>query len=355
MNTTIDLTLPDGWSAREPDERDIARLAQLRADHTRSVIGRGTPDVSLVLSEVIGQGSLTRRQAIALDPDGLARGWAVAHDRAAGRSLIGVVVDPDLSAAVADPVAAGLFAWAGRAVDSFVSLRGLDFTQLDSGAYALDPRQRAWLAQAGYRQVRSWLQMSRPVQALEKVPGVLPEARPGVQIRRVRKHANGVPIGRDVRTVHRMLEESFADHFNSYRESFPEFISRQREDPGHQWDHWWLAFIDGTDTEDGVPAGALVSTVLPPDSSGAQGSYVDYLGVHARARGRGVAKALLHTVIADAAARGRNRVGLEVDADSPTQADGIYRSLGWETSYITESWHQTRARDTDSERSETTP
>ena len=53
-----------------------------------------------------------------------------------------------------------------------------------------------------------------------------------------------------------------------------------------------------------------------------------------------MAKALLHTVIADAARRGRNRVGLEVDADSPTGADGLYRSMGWETKYETESWHR---------------
>jgi hypothetical protein len=35
---------------------------------------------------------------------------------------------------------------------------------------------------------------------------------------------------------------------------------------------------------------------------------------------------------------GHNRVGLEVDADSPTSADGLYRSMGWETDYQTESW-----------------
>jgi ribosomal protein S18 acetylase RimI-like enzyme len=57
-------------------------------------------------------------------------------------------------------------------------------------------------------------------------------------------------------------------------------------------------------------------------------------------RGRGVAKGLLRTVIADAAARGRDNVGLEVDADSPTGADRLYRGMGWETSYVTESWHR---------------
>jgi hypothetical protein len=45
-------------------------------------------------------------------------------------------------------------------------------------------------------------------------------------------------------------------------------------------------------------------------------------------------------VIADAAARGRDHVALEVDANSSTGADRLYRGLGWETSYVTESWHR---------------
>ena len=43
----------------------------------------------------------------------------------------------------------------------------------------------------------------------------------------------------------------------------------------------------------------LSSSVLREDAQGFEGSYVDYIGVHRRARGRGVAKALLHTVIED--------------------------------------------------------
>jgi ribosomal protein S18 acetylase RimI-like enzyme len=67
---------------------------------------------------------------------------------------------------------------------------------------------------------------------------------------------------------------------------------------------------------------------------------VEYIGVLANARGRGVAKSLLATVIADAASRGRDHVGLEVDADSPTRADSLYTSMGWRTKYVTESWHR---------------
>jgi mycothiol synthase len=78
---------------------------------------------------------------------------------------------------------------------------------------------------------------------------------------------------------------------------------------------------------------------LTPDDTGRSGSYVDYIGVHRQARGRGVAKALLHAAIRDAHDRGRDRVDLEVDADSPTRADGLYRSMGWTLDHVTESWH----------------
>ena len=133
-------------------------------------------------------------------------------------------------------------------------------------------------------------------------------------------------------------DRSFADHFNSYRESFPEFLSRLREAPGHRWDHWWIADIEVEGQW--VPGGAVVASVLPEDKQGHEGTYVDYIGVHRLARGRGVAKSLLHAVIADTARRGRNRVALEVDADSPTGADGLYESMGWVTRYRTESWHR---------------
>ena len=140
-------------------------------------------------------------------------------------------------------------------------LRELAGTQLDASAYADDERQRKWLTKAGYRHTRTWLQMSRPVPAAEGEPGALPGPREGVTVRRVAKHDDGLPVAQDLQTVHQMLEESFADHFNSYRESFPEFVQRLREDPGHRWDHWWIAEID-VDGEQ-VPGGALVSSVLP--------------------------------------------------------------------------------------------
>ncbi len=330
--------LPDGWVARVPGDTDIAALTALLAANRRA--GSSTPvDVATLTALVVGPASWTRRQRVVVDPAGRVVGWGVVHDRAAGRTEVTVLVAPDATGTrEQDAVATGLFAWADREAAEVAALRRVHQTQLDSACGADDDRQRAWLAAAGYSRVRTWLQMVRPVRAEEGQEGALAAPRAGVRVRRVHEHANGLPTAEDLQTVHLVLEQSFADHFNSYREGFAEFVVRLQEDPWHRWDHWWVAEVE----QEGEwrPGGALISSVSPPDASGAYGSYVDYIGVHRRARGRGVAKALLNTVIGDAARRGRPRVSLEVDADSSTNADGLYLSMGWVVDHRTESWHR---------------
>ena len=334
-DVTID-GLPGHLLARVPGGDDAPAVAALVADHQRAAKGSASVDPDSVLGQLVGTGSWTRRQVLVHDRSGRLVAWLSVHDRAAGRTLVEVTVTPHLPAEEAEPVALALLGAAERHARDIAAMRGLRTTLLDTGAYADDDRQQRWLALAGFEQTRTWLQMTRPVAPDEAT--TLPGPREGVTVRPVDRHDDGLPVAQDLQAVHRVLEESFQDHFSSYRESFPEFVMRLREDPGHRWDHWWLATVE---TEQGpLPAGAVVSTVLRPDADGVEGSYVDYIGVHRRARGRGVAKALLHTVIADAARRGRNRVGLEVDADSPTGADGLYTAMGWVTDYRTQSWHR---------------
>jgi len=329
--------LPSGWTSRVPGAEDIQAITGLVTAHKRMVRGHASVDEDTIASSVTGTGSWTRRQVVVITPGEEVAAWAYVHDRAAGRTMLDVIVAPELPEA--DDIAGALYQWVEATATDVAVQRGLDETQLDALVYADDDRQHRWLAAAGYDKTRTYFNMTRPVADADSLPG----PREGVAVRRVAKHEDGLPVAQDLQVVHQMLEESFADHFNSYRESFPEFVQRLREDPGHRWDHWWIAGVE----EDGelVPGGALVSSVLPPDDEGHHGSYVDYIGVHRRARGRGVAKALLHTVIRDAHERGRTRVDLEVDADSPTGADGLYVSMGWTTAYVTESWHATASRE----------
>jgi len=328
--------LPEGYAARSAGPADLDALVRLVDARRALTPGRGSVDPAAISAEVVGLGSWTRLQVVVEDADGQVVGWATVHDRAAGRSDLRVVVDPD--SADQDSIAPALFDWTEAAGRVIAAERDVSETRLELLLDSGDESLEAWAASAGHRLTRTWLNMGRPVAPDD----VALELRPGVVVRRVGIHDLGdgttMPVAEDLQTVHRMLEESFADHFNSYRESFPEFTQRLREDPGHGWDHWWLALVE----IDGrlVPGGALVSTSTAADENGVQGSYIDYIGVHRRARGRGVAKALLLTVIADAAERGRDRVALEVDDDSSTGADGLYRAMGWDTEYVTESWHR---------------
>jgi ribosomal protein S18 acetylase RimI-like enzyme len=337
----VDLPLepPEGWSGAVPTEDDVEALTALLRQHEERARGWAGATAEAVRVEVLDPVG-ARDNVVLRDAAGLPRGWAIAHDRAAGRMLLSVVVDHDLPDDPADRVADALLAWAERAAVAVCAARRLRAQQVDAGAFAGDARQQRWLARGGYEKVRTWWQMSRPVQPAEA--DLDAEVQEGVRVRRVRQAGSGMPATDDLRVVHGVLESAFADHFNSHEETFDEFLDRLREDPGHRWDHWWLAELVN---EDGAePAGALVASVSPASAPGdVDGSYVDYLGVLQSARGRGVAKSLLRTVVADAAARGRDRVGLEVDADSPTGAEGLYLAMGWTTSYVTESWHRTVA------------
>jgi GNAT superfamily N-acetyltransferase len=324
--------LPSPWRARVPGYGDIDALVELRRLDELQGTGEAHIDPAGIESEVAGQASWTRRQVVAVGEDDVPRAWITVHDRAAGRALVWGYFDRD--AADVDAVAESFYEWAERTAVAMARLRGVSSTRLDESPFADDSRQAGWLERAGYTKRRTWLHMERPVTAEDA--SLTPRA--GVLVRPVERHENGLPVAADLQVVHQMLEESFEDHFNSYRESFPEFVQRLREDPGHSWDHWWLAYVVPEDGGEPVAAGSVVCSVAPGHDGGAEGSYVEYIGVNRAARGRGVAKSLLATVIADAAQRGRNRVGLEVDADSPTSADQLYLALGWTTDYATDSW-----------------
>jgi ribosomal protein S18 acetylase RimI-like enzyme len=335
--------LPAGWEIDTPDPADrfdVARLTQLLRAHESH--GRGWPGsgVDDVLVEVSEAGLRTRQNVVVRDEHREIRAWGSVHDRAGGRMLFLHVVERDLPEQIGRACSDVLVEWAVGQAREVGAARSLDVQQIDTGAFADDDRQHRWLAASGFERVRTWWQMSRPVTPDEAdlVPSPERWESERATFRLVRRAGDGMPDETDLRELHEVLEGAFVDHFNSREETFEEFLHRLREDPGHRWDHWWLAEVAG---DDGTPqpVGALVGTVSE-SSSGPDGSYVSYLGVLEAARGRGVAKGLLHTIIADAAARGRDRIGLEVDADSPTGAADLYVGMGWVTSYVTESWHR---------------
>nr|WP_245354391.1 GNAT family N-acetyltransferase [Brachybacterium sacelli] len=338
MPASLEATL----TTRLPVEADVGALAELHVAAQREHTPEGVVDEDALRSQLVGLKSWSRRQIVVVpiaadgspteDRDPLA--WVALEDRARGRSDLQFVVSQDVPEREA--LTAALLDWAVEVGGSFARHRGVESTQLSCDTNELDTDRARALEAAGYEKVRTWLHMRRPVTADDSGAG--PGPREGTRMRPVHRHESGLPVAQDVRTVHRMLEESFADHWGSYRESFAEFVQRLIETPGEAaWDHWWIAEID----RDGLwlPAGGLVAARMPATPTLGEGTYLEYLGVHRSARGHGIAKSLLGAAIRDAAGRGRTHVDLEVDADSPTGADGLYGSMGWETFERTRSWH----------------
>ncbi|QYJ03728.1 GNAT family N-acetyltransferase [Nocardioides panacisoli] len=332
--------LPDDWQFAIPDAGSRADVAQLLAllraheERGRGWASSGEDDVLLETG-----GAEVRENLVIRDEHGTIRAWGTVNDRAGGRMVYSHVVDRELAAGPARACSELLLEWAESQARTVAEARGVEVQQIDCSVFADDTTQQRVLERAGFARVRSWWQMTRPVEAgeVDLVSDPAGWEADGVRVRVVRRGPDGLPDVEDLREVHEVLESAFVDHFNSHRETFWEFIHRLREEPGHAWDHWWLAeLLDG---EEPVPVGTLVGSVSHSED-GPDGSYVEYLGVLSAARGRGVAKGLLHTAIADAAQRGRPRIGIEVDADSPTGAQDLYLAMGWQTRYVTESWHR---------------
>ena len=336
--------LPSGWTVGTPDPADrfdVARLTHLLRAHERHGRGWAGSGVDDVLVEVSEHGLRMRENVVVRDEEGDIHAWGSVHDRSVGRMLFVHIVQRDLPDDVADCCSGLLFEWAEAQARAVGRARGLDAQQIDTGTFEGDERQARWLVDAGFERVRTWWQMSRPVSSGEGGLVATPDrwTDRGVVFRRVRRPAPGLAGAGAQDAVDEVVEGGVVGPVNTSAGTFEEFIHRLREDPGHRWDHWWLAELDDGDDGAPRPVGALIGTVSE-STSGPDGSYVSYLGVLAAARGRGVAKGLLRTIVADAATRGRNRVGLEVDADSSTGATGLYTSMGWLTKYVTESWHR---------------
>src|SRR3954451_13356105 len=152
--------LPEGWSARVPDDADVPALVALRGADQAPYTGEVGVDEDTVRSEDVGTASWTRRQLVVSRGDDRVRGWLSVQDRAAGRTTVGLWLERDDEA---DQVAEALYAWADDQGRAIARLRGLERTRMDASPFADDAVQRGWLEASGYTRARTWLHMTRPV------------------------------------------------------------------------------------------------------------------------------------------------------------------------------------------------
>ena len=133
----------------------------------------------------------------------------------------------------------------------------------------------------------------------------------------------------DRRLLHRLFEESFAEHFGAHARPFEVWIEELEGSAGVDPSRWWIAEVNG------MPAGLCI---LDDSKASFGDGYVRTLGVVPSARGHGVARWLLACAAADAVARGRTGLALAVDGENTTGATDLYESVGFVIRQVIDVW-----------------
>lgn len=164
----------------------------------------------------------------------------------------------------------------------------------------------------GYEAVRGFRGM---VIDLEHEPEVAPVE--GIEIRPYR-HPD------EARGFYDAHQASFTSHWEFRPSTWEEWEKRRYGKETFDATLWWAA-VDGE-----TIAGILIAEEKRDPDQG----WVDVLGVLPAYRRRGIAEALLKTSFAEFWRRGERKVGLGVDAESPTGATRVYERAGMRT-----LWH----------------
>ncbi len=185
-------------------------------------------------------------------------------------------------------------------------------------------------ARAGFAPRRYFLELARPL-AGEGAQPLPPVGEPGAGLR-LAPYAPA--LDEAVRAAH---NEAFADHWGSQprtAENWARTVTGHRDfRPG-----WSFVVLDETSAtaapaSEPVVAAYTLSAAYPQDwaARGRSEGYTTHLGVRRAHRRRGLGRLLLARAMAAFAEDGMQGAALDVDAENPTGALGLYRGLGYET------------------------
>ena len=241
-------------------------------------------------------------------------GW-VGREGDSSKVEVDAYVHPERDAALGPQVLATLEA---RGLE-LATEAGHDHALYDTAAYRQDDRTNGWLRERGFEVATTFTRMRIDLPG----PVTPPQPPAGVVIRL----SDGGDT--DLRIAHDIDEKAFTEHYGHVPRTFEKFRDRF-EEHGPEWSRLWLGDVDG------APAGLLIGTQQFVEEENA--GYVRIVGVLRQARGRGLAKALLHTYFAAAQAEGRGAVLLHVDQGNVTSALGLYESVGMRAVLQIDAW-----------------
>lgn len=305
-------TLLSRYTLRAPVPGDFPAVADLVVANELAGAGRSTLGADFVSSEwslpgfhlgtdaclVVGKtGAVAGYAQAVFEAPNVVDSWGVVHPAHRGRGL-----------------GTALFAWIEQRAREL--LDAVDSPVFRHKASAGDHGAGAILRSRGLRPVRHFWHMEID---LADGGGAARDGRPRIGI------GSGIGLGigvagidpeKDLPTVHAMIDEALTGHWGERSTGFEPWIEEQRGEPGYDPSLWLLA------TSDGEPVGALTMT------RAAAGAWIEYLGVLAAYRRRGIAAALLERAFALCAERGLPRVLVSVDSDNATGASGAYERAG---------------------------
>lgn len=180
---------------------------------------------------------------------------------------------------------------------------------LRNSTNAHDTQARRLLESHGYQLVRHFWRMEIDLDT----PPPAPLWPTGIE-------ARSLVVGQDELAAFTAISESFRDHWGMLPDSFEAWRKRTIDKPDFDPSLWFIAFAGGE------VAGAVRCEYRLGDG------WVHALGVRRPWRRRGLGNALLLQAFGEFYRRGTRRVGLGVDAASPTGATHLYERAGMHVS-----------------------
>ncbi|MGW1341601.1 GNAT family N-acetyltransferase [Kribbella sp. NPDC002412] len=135
------------------------------------------------------------------------------------------------------------------------------------------------------------------------------------------------------RAAHAVLVEAFRTQPGADPRPYDEWVASRESRSTFDWSQLTTVELDGR----AVAVCECNDNFVSTDNCG----YIGRLAVVPEARGKGLAKYLLHDTFATDAAAGRRGTMLHVDSSNPTPAVGLYTAVGMRPDLISDIWRRT--------------